>query len=97
MIMARKDTTTTIICEAGDRVYHLLVTLERYGITPRRAGRRTQRLPPPRLVLGERRGLPFAGGAGDIEGSVAAVVGMCPGPRGCSSRCRRRGARPSQK
>ena len=32
-----------------------------------------------RQVLGEGCGFPFAGGVGDAEGSVAAVVGVCLG------------------
>ena len=47
VIMACKDNDHDHIrYEAGDLVYHLLVTLERYGITLGRAGRRTQRSPP---------------------------------------------------
>ena len=29
--------------------------------------------------LGEGRGLPFSGGVGDVEGSIAAVVGVALG------------------
>ena len=48
VIMACKDNDHDHIrYEAGDLVYHLLVTLERYGITL--DGRRTQR-PPPLVV-----------------------------------------------
>ena len=55
VIMACKDNDHDHIrYEAGDLIYHLLVTLERYGIT-----------------LDE-----LAGGVGDIEGPVAAVVGV---------------------
>ena len=47
VIMACKDKDHDHIrYEAGGLVYHLLVTLERYGHHPRRTGRRTQRPPP---------------------------------------------------
>ena len=73
VIMACKDNDHDHIrYEAGDLIYHLLVTLERYGITlDELAGER-----PPPLVLGEGRGLPFAGRVGDVEGSVATVVSV---------------------
>ena len=103
VIMACKDNDHDHIrYEAGDLIYHLLVTLERYGITlDELAG--TQRPPP--LVIGDvlkrlvRRGawIPIRrwGGGYRRPGSRSRRRG--PGPRGCSSRCRRRGARPSQR
>ena len=90
VIMACKDNDHDHIrYEAGDLVYHLLVTLERYGITLDELAaatslRRGAWAPIRRWRGGYRR---F-----DNRSRRRGLV-----PRGCSSRCRRRGVRPSQK
>ena len=104
VIMACKDNDHDHIrYEAGDLIYHLLVTLERYGITlDELAGEltpaATSRLRTS-LTASLRRGawIPIRrwGGGYRRFGSRSRRRGS--GPRGYSSRCRRRGVRPSQK
>ena len=95
VIMACKDNDHDHIrYEAGDLVYHLLVTLERYGITLA-ATSRLRTSPTTNLRRGAwapiRR---WRGGCRRFD-NRSRRRGLVP--RGCSSRCRRRGARPSQK